>query len=385
MDPVRVLRVIARMNVGGPAIHATLLTEGLAARGYDTRLLIGSTSAAEGDYLELHGRRLSKVVEVPALGREIRPHRDLGAYLQIRRLIREFRPHIVHTHTAKAGLLGRLAGWRGHAPVLVHTFHGHVFHGYFSPRKEAAFVWAERQLAKVTDRLVTVSEAVRDEILARGVGTPGQFEIIRLGFDLDPFLTCQQLTGSLKAELNLPPATRLVGIVARLVPIKAHEVFIAMAADVASRHPDVMFAIVGDGERRQELEGMVDRRGLRARTRFLGWRADLDRVYADLDVVVLTSRNEGSPVALIEAMACARAVVATRVGGVSELVGDTGLLADMDDSAELARAVSRLLADPVLASHLGQAARDRVVPVYGKDRLIDDVDRLYRHLLMERS
>jgi glycosyltransferase involved in cell wall biosynthesis len=169
--------------------------------------------------------------------------------------------------------------------------------------------------------------------------------------------------------------------VARLVPIKAHEVFLDMAAIVARERPDTMFVIVGDGERRAALETEVARRKMSSQIRFLGWRGDLDRVYADLDVVVLTSRNEGSPVALIEAMACAKPVVATRVGGVPELVGDSGLLADVDDAAVLAHGVLQLLADPDSASHLGQKARRRVVPAFSRERLIGDIDALYQRLL----
>ena len=384
-DRIRVLRIIARMNIGGPAIHATLLADGLEQRGYQTYLVAGSTTREEGNYLDLHGRRLANFVELASLGREIDPGRDVSAYRDLRRIIRDFRPHIVHTHTAKAGFLGRLAARRAGVPIIVHTFHGHVLRGYFSLPKEWLFVQAERSLAKVTTRLITVSAQVRDELLARGIGRAEQFEVIRLGFDLTPFATCEQRAGTIRNELGLTRATRVVAIVARLVPIKAHEVFLEMAVRVTATIPDVVFLVVGDGERRAELEQLARTLGIHEKTRFLGWRADLDRVYADCDVVVLTSRNEGSPVALIEAMASGRPVVATRVGGVEELVGEVGLLADVDDSAALARAVSQLLADPERASRLGQAARQRVVTTYGKDRLVDDVDGLYRRLLTHGS
>ena len=183
--------------------------------------------------------------------------------------------------------------------------------------------------------------------------------------------------------MGLSPATPTVGIVARLVPIKAHEVFLDMAADVATSRPDVVFLVVGDGERREALEAGARRRGLGAQIHFLGWRADVDRVYADLDIVVLTSRSEGSPVALIEAMAAARPVVATRVGGVGELVGDDGLLSDVDDARALAQNVRRLLDDPALAARLGQRGRDRVVPAFSRERLVEDIDTLYQRLLAE--
>jgi glycosyltransferase involved in cell wall biosynthesis len=377
----RILRIIARMNIGGPAIQATLLSECLDPDRYDTCLVAGTAGFTEGDYLELVGRRLANLEHVPNLGREIAPLRDLTAYRRIAALIREYRPHIVHTHTAKAGFIGRLAARVAGVPVVVHTFHGHVLHGYFSHSKEAMFVRAERALAHASTRLVAVSEQVRSDLLALGIGTPERFEVVRLGLDLDRYANARAQTGALKRELGLAPETPTIGIVARLVPIKAHEVFLDMAAIVARTHPDAVFLIVGDGECRADLEAGALARGLGDRTRFLGWRADLDRIYADLDVVVLTSRNEGSPVALIEAMAAARPVVATRVGGVPELVGDAGLLAGVNDAPALAAAVQQLLQDRALATCLGIRARSRVIPAFSHERLIADIDGLYQRLL----
>lgn len=378
----RILRVIARMNVGGPAIHATLLVRGLDPARYESVLATGRPEQGEGSYLELHGIDIEpdRIVEIPELGREIHPWRDWRAYRTLVRRIRQLRPQIVHTHTAKAGLIGRLAAWRCGVPCIVHTFHGHVFKGYFSPPKEAVFVLAERLLARVTTRLVAVNATVRDEVLARGVGRPDQFAVIPLGFDLAPFVAASARAGELRAELGAAAGTPLVGIVARLAPIKAHETFVAMSAMVLEAFPTALFVVVGDGERRSALEADVRTRGIAQNFRFLGWRTDLDRVYADLDVVVLTSRNEGSPVALIEAMAASRPVVATRAGGVAELVGDAGLLTDVDDVPSLAKAVTRVLEDRTFAADLGHRGRSRVVPQYSSGRLIADMDALYRQL-----
>jgi glycosyltransferase involved in cell wall biosynthesis len=378
----RVLRLIARLNIGGPAIHATLLTSGLDPQRYESLLVHGREAADEGNYLKLSGLSMEECREIPALGRDISPVRDAAAYRDVVRLIRRYRPMIVHTHTAKAGVVGRLAAWRAGVPILVHTYHGHVFHDYFSTVRTRMFVEVERQLARVTHRLVTVSDTVRDEILDCGIGRPEQFDVIRLGLNLDPFVESDGRAGELRRSLDLPAGARTVGIVARLVPIKAHEVFLAMAKRVAAEHPEVVFLVIGDGECRRDLEAFVRDQGLAARVRFLGWQADLGRIYAGLDVVVLTSRNEGSPVALIEAMAAARPVVATRAGGVAELVGAAGLLADVGDDAELARQVSRVLAEPALAADLGARARRRVVPAYSRERLIRDVDALYQRLIV---
>jgi glycosyltransferase involved in cell wall biosynthesis len=240
-------------------------------------------------------------------------------------------------------------------------------------------------MARVSTRLVTVSEEVRRQILARGIGRADRFDVVRLGLDLAPFASAAAKTGELKRSLGLSADTPLVGIVARLVPIKAHEVFLDAAARLAARVPGVQFAVVGDGERRAGLEDLVRARGLDGRVHFLGWRGDLDRIYADLDVVMLTSRNEGSPVALIEAMAAARPVVATRVGGVAELVGDGGLLAEVDDVAALAEHAAGLLADPDRARALGERGRGRVVPAYTHERLVAEIDALYQRLLRDAA
>ena len=236
----------------------------------------------------------------------------------------------------------------------------------------------------LTGRLLTVSERVRSELLRLGIGRPDRFEVVPLGLDLERFLGAEPLRGQLRSELGLH-AGPLVGIVARLVPIKAHEVFLEAARAIADASPAARFVVVGDGERRAALEALARRLGLGDRVSFLGWRADLDRIYADLDVVVLCSRNEGSPVSLIEAMAAGRPVVATAVGGVPDLVEDgvTGRLIPPDDGAALGRAVLEVLADPDRARALGEAGRQRVFPAFGAARLVGDIDRLYMRLVRE--
>lgn len=385
-EKIRVLRVIARLNIGGPAIHATLLTERLDPRRYDSLLVAGTEDPREGNYLALEDKSLDRLRVLPALGREVRGWQDLTALYQLIRLMREVRPTIVHTHTAKAGTLGRLAARLAGVPVVVHTYHGHVFYGYFSPRTTRLYLAIERWLARRTDRLLTVSETVRRELLALGIGTPERLTVMPLGLDLDRFLDCGGTRGQLRAELGVGADTPLVGIVARLVPIKAHEVFLEAAATLARQVPDSRFLVIGDGERRSELEGLARGLGLGDRVRFLGWRRDLERIYADLDLVVLTSRNEGSPVSLIEAMAAGRSVVATRVGGVPDLVEDgvTGCLVPAGDSHALAGAIGALLRDPDRRRSLGAAARKHVYPAFSADRLLADMDRLYRELIREK-
>ncbi len=378
--------MIARLNIGGPALHATLLTERLDPSRYESLLVAGTEAPAEGNYLTLRGKALERLLVLPALGREIRGGRDLTALGRLVSLMRRWRPHIVHTHTAKAGTLARLAARLTRVPVVVHTYHGHVFQGYFSPARTRTFLAIERWLGARTDRLLAVSETVRADLLRLRIGTPGRLQVMPLGLDLARFLVCERGRGALRAELAVGPDVPLVGIVARLVPIKAHEVFLEAAAIVARTIPDPRFVLVGDGERRAEILGLVRRLGLDARVHLLGWRGDLDRVYADLDVVALTSKNEGSPVSLIEAMAAARPVVATRVGGVPDLVADgvTGCLVPVGDAGALAAAIGALLRDPPLRQAMGVAGRTRVAPAFAAERLVADMDRLYVTLLGEK-
>ena len=381
MNQTRILRVIARLNIGGPARHVILLSARIDPARYSTLLLTGQEAPSEGNM-----NSLAKSVEVEprvvaGLGREISLWRDLLAWFRLYRLCLHYRPHI-HTHTANAGVLGRLAARAARVPIIVHTYHGHVFQGYFSPLKSRLFLAIERWLGRSTHRLIAVSEAVRQDLLRLGIGTPERLVVIPLGLNLDPFLRCEDLRGQLRTELGLQPDTLLVGSVARLVPIKAHDVFLKAAAKVCVRFPQSRFLLVGDGERLAELQLLVERLGLREQVIFLGWRQDLDRVLADLDLVVLTSRNEGSPVCLIEAMAAARPVVATRVGGVGDVVDDgiTGSLVAADKPEDVADAIVELLGDEKRRRAMGEAARERV-PRFGIDRLVSDIDRLYGNLL----
>jgi glycosyltransferase involved in cell wall biosynthesis len=384
---IKVLRVIARLNVGGPAIHATLLTERLDPSRYESTLVAGSEEEGEASYLELHGKTVQNLIAIPELGREIRGGQDLIALRRLIALIRKIKPQIVHTHTAKAGALGRLAAIICRVPVVVHTYHGHVLHGYFSPMKTKFFINVERMLARGSSRLLAVTPRVRADLLEAGIGRAERFDVVPLGFDLERFDHASRLRGTLRQELGIGADTPVIGIVARLAPIKAHEVFFDAALRIKAEFPDAVFLIVGDGERRAELEAAVASRGLGPSVRFIGWRGDLAAVYADLDVVALTSKNEGSPVALIEAMACERPVVSTAVGGVRDVVeeGRVGWLAPSGDAGAVADGVIKLLRAPEMARAFGAEGRAFVLGRYGAHRLISDIDSLYRRLLSERG
>jgi glycosyltransferase involved in cell wall biosynthesis len=315
------------------------------------------------------------------LGREIAPFSDLRALVGLRRMMRAWRPAIVHTHTAKAGLLGRLAARLSGVPTVVHTYHGHVLRGYFSPAKTAVFRGIETRLASLADGLVAVSDAVRDDLVRLGVARPERIRVIPLGLEL-AHLAGLLPRGELRRETGIPRDAPLVAMVGRLVPIKDVPTFLRAARLVRDARQTVRFALVGDGEERPALERLASELGLLGSVTFAGWRSDLRPVYGDLDVVVNASRNEGTPVALIEAMAAGRPVVATRVGGTPDLLGsgERGRLVPAGEPEALARAVLETLDDPRGACARSQAARAHVLRRHSVERLVGDVDALYREL-----
>lgn len=380
---IRVLRVFSRLNIGGPSFHVIYLTAGLGARGYTTRLVVGREASREGNLLDLAAARGVACESMEGLGREIRPVADLRALFGLYRLIRAYRPTIVHTHTAKAGMLGRVAARLARVPVVVHTYHGHVLRGYFGPVKTALFRAIERVLNRTSNGVVAVSEAVRDDLVALGVARPGQVRVIRLGLELAALAVPELPRGALRREKDIASDAPLVGIVGRLVPIKDVPTFLRAAAVVHREQPDVRFAVVGDGDERAALESLTRELGLEGIVHFYGWRRDMAAVFGDLQLVVNASLNEGTPVAIIEALAAARPVVATRVGGTPDVLqeGRFGRLVAPGDAAALGRAILDALAapDPARARD-GQA---HVLREHSVERLVDDVDALYRELLAE--
>jgi glycosyltransferase involved in cell wall biosynthesis len=373
-----VLRLVTRLNIGGPARHALILTRELSDE-YPTVLAAGVPDTSEGELADP-----AVAVERVPLVREVSPANDVRALHQVRRLLQERRPHIVHTHMAKAGTIGRLAAISVRPrPLTVHTFHGHVLEGYFRRPVERAVIETERWLARRTDLLLAVSPQVRDDLVALGVGRPSQVEVVPLGLDLDPFLAVDGHSGALRRHIGVTDDTPLVGIVGRLVPIK--EVSVMLSA--MPLLPGVHLAVVGDGVQRPALEREAAALGLSDRVHFTGWWRDMHEVMADLDVVALTSRNEGTPVALIEALAAARPVVGTAVGGVPFVVEDTrsGFLVSAGDEVALSDRIRRLLDDPALRGWMGEHGRASVADRFGSQRLVADVRAAYAELLARRS
>ncbi|MBK8032081.1 MAG: glycosyltransferase family 4 protein [Chloroflexi bacterium] len=383
-EPIRILRIIARLNIGGPAIHVTLLTEKLGAPVYHSTLVCGNIEAGEGDmqyFAEKHG---VTPLLLPELGRSLNPLRDLSTIWQLYQLMREMQPQVVHTHTAKAGFVGRVAAKLAGVPVIVHTFHGHVFQGYFSPAKTKMFILLERITARLSDTVITLTEGLRRELSEEyGIARRSRITVLPLGLDLEAFARVPRQSGDFRSAHSIAPDVPLIGIVGRLVPIKNHELFLQAAVKVRERLPNACFAIIGDGELRAELEATTARLGLTDCVRFVGWVREVAPVYSDLDALVISSRNEGTPVSVIEALSARCPVVTTAVGGLPDLLdqGALGTLVPTEDVNALADAIVRTVTAPPDTTRAQQLMLDR----YGIDRLVMDLDQLYRGILAKKG
>jgi glycosyltransferase involved in cell wall biosynthesis len=387
-EPVRVLRVISRLNFGGPALHVSYLTAGLAERGYETTLVAGTLARGE-DSMGFVAEELGvKVTRIEELHRDIEPLHDAIAVLRIARLIRRLRPQILHTHTAKAGAVGRLAALlAGDArpPIVLHTFHGHVLRGYFDPVRSRAFRVLERWLARKSTALVAVSPEIRDDLVALGVAPRERFTVIRLGIELE-----KRVDGATpddreetRRQLGLAPDRFVVGWIGRMTSVKRTDDVLRAFQRLRARGVDAALCLVGDGPDRPGVERAAHALGVMRDTLFLGFQEEVSSYYAAFDALVLPSANEGTPVSAIEALAAGRPVVATRVGGVPDVVrdGQDGFLVPARDVAALADRLAALAQDPALREQMGAAGRERVVSRYAVDRLLDEVDDLYRSLL----
>jgi glycosyltransferase involved in cell wall biosynthesis len=434
---IKVVRIIARLNIGGPAIHTILLSSRMERLGYQTLLLAGQVGSDEGDMNYLAKAEGVEPVIISRLGRRLLPLSDLAAFLRILRLLFNWRPHVVHTHTAKAGAVGRVAvavyngvqgfkfkvqswirrfsGGRFNNTQIsiihkrckvVHTFHGHVLSGYFSPLKSKFFQRIEKMLAKWTDAIVVVSEAQRQELLGKyRIGKPEKYRVIPLGLNLSSFTQTTKKRGGLRSDIGLSVnGESLVAIVGRLTAIKNHSLFLESASALVKENSDIKarFLIVGDGELREDLEGMAKDLALGDRVIFTGWLRDLGPLYADLDVLAVTSNNEGTPVAVIEAMAAGAPVIATDVGGVRELISERGtrnaewkereyeicergVLVRKGDAEGFAKGLKYLLEHPEKGREMGRRGEEYVMQKHSVERLVAHMDKLYKSLLPTRD
>lgn len=380
-NQVRLLRIITRMNIGGPSRQVALLAD---LEGFDTLTVIGSCTRQEVEdhqCVEALGKRM---VRIGSLRRNLNPLEDFRAFFQLIWIIRRFRPQLVHTHTAKAGMLGRLAAWVTGVPVLVHTYHGHVLEGYFRPQITAFFRNIERWLGNRSNALITLSQQQFEAITNQHrIGDSRKNRIIPLGLSLLDFLQPGGKPDSeWYAQRGIPPETLLIVWVGRLTAIK-NPLLIPEIARMLLAHedlPDWKILVAGDGEMREELEQAIVLTGMENRVQLLGWEYDILSLCRASDIALLTSFQEGTPVSLIEAMASGVPIVATNVGGVQDITGEAGFLANSGDAGMLTDHLSVLLGDSSIRYRLGEAGRKQAER-YTSYRLKADLKQLYRELV----
>ncbi len=392
----RVLRIINRFNLGGPTYNAAYLTKHLAPE-YET-LLVGGEKEDDEDSSEFILEQLGiKPIIIPEMHRSINAIQDLAAYRKIKKIIKDFGPDIVHTHASKAGMLGRRAAYSMNIPVIVHTFHGHVFHSYFGPLKTKAFINIERQLAKKTTGIIAISEIQKEELgTIHKIVEPSKIKVIPLGFDLDRFHNNQEeKRAEFRAQNHLDNDEIAVGIVGRLVPIKNHSLFVeAIANAQKSTGKKVRGFIIGDGQCRTAIEDLAHELNLvispngsttlKPDIRFSSWMRKVDYAYAGLDIIALTSLNEGTPVSLIEAQASGKPIVSTNVGGIENIVipFETALLSDSGNKKAFFNNLNTLVNDCNLREKMASKGWKFVQNKFHYSRLVENTANYYEQLLL---
>ena len=391
----RVLRIINRFNLGGPTYNAAYLTKHLSPE-FET-MLIGGEKEDDEDSSEFILDQLGiQPIIIPEMRRSISALQDLKAYRKIKKIIRDFKPDIVHTHASKAGMLGRRAAFSLNVPVVVHTFHGHVFHSYFSPLKTKAFINIERQLAKKSTGIIAISDIQKEELgNIHKITELSKIKVIPLGFDLDRFHNDQEEKRLVfRKENYLDEDEIAVGIVGRLAPIKNHSLFVeAIANAQKSTGKKIRGFIIGDGQCRNEIEDLAHHLNLvispngsttlKPDIRFSSWMRKVDYAYAGLDIVALTSLNEGTPVSLIEAQASGKPIVSTNVGGIENIVlsQETALLSESGNKTAFFNNLNTLVNDCELRNKMALKGWEFVQNRFHYTSLVENMSSYYDQLL----
>ncbi len=379
-SPIKIMRVIARMNVGGPAVQVSGLMRGLNSSKFDHRLYTGFCTSDEADYLDVVATDVS-AVRIAGLGRRVKIVGDLRAFVSLVKEIRDFKPDVIHTHTAKAGLLGRIASIVSlHPSIRVHTFHGHLLNGYFGTFKTSLVVLVEKILASFTDCLLAVGDKVRQDLLAAGVGNSKNFELMPPGLEVAKLPSkkdAQELYGLDSNSLKC-------ALIGRVTQIKRPDRFLDVVAEVKKRRLEIEFLMVGDGDLLDDCRQRIANEELPVKV--LGWQSEIERVLAVTDIVILTSDNEGTPLSLIQAGMAALPVVTTNVGSISEVVVDgvTGIITNVD-VMELVDALEELVENVGLRTRMGSAGQEFTIANFGVNRLVHDHEELYKRLITNRA
>jgi len=389
---IKVVHIITRFDKGGSAENTLLTVLGLNKEKYSILLIKGLSlesemsdeeSLAVSESLKIAEENNIKVINLPFLVRKIAPLTDLKALFTLFKILRKERPDIVHTHTSKAGFLGRFASFLARVPIIIHTPHGHVFHSYFGPTLTKIFVIAEKISSLITDKIITLTNRERDEHIERRIAPLNKFITIHSGVDLDRFMNLNIDIKKKKKELNIPQDFYVIGTVGRLVPIKGHKYLVSAAEMIIKEFPKTVFVIVGDGFLKPILERHAEALGIRKNIVFTGWRKDVPEILYLFDVLVFPSLNEGMGRVMIEGMSLGKPIVASNVGGIRDLIedGKNGLLVPPRDSNALRKAISRLIRNKKLAEGLGKIGKMEVYPDFDASTMVKKIDNLYESLL----
>ncbi|RZB30144.1 MAG: hypothetical protein SRB1_02424 [Desulfobacteraceae bacterium Eth-SRB1] len=395
MEKIKVAHIITRLDKGGSAENTLLTVRGLGREMYDIILVRGLS--VESNMAEDEARAVEEIVReakregisiitIPSLIRRIHPFYDLKTFFALIKILRHERPDIVHTHTSKAGILGRWAAFFARVPVIIHTPHGHVFWGYSGRCRTSFYIVLERLTACITDKIIALTEQEKKDHLHFRIASEDKFSVVHSGVDLDRFSNTSVDSAAMKRRLGIPEGNLVVDTAGRLTHVKGHRYLIEAAGKIVSSRPDTTFVFLGDGELSDELKNMTSRLGIEENVKFLGWRPDVAEVMSIFDIFVLPSLNEGMGRVLVEAMALGKPIVASNIGGIPDLVvdGENGYLVPVGDVDALAARIKELLDDPGKREEMGEYG-GKIAIDYGADVMVQKIDQLYHELLQEKD
>lgn len=387
MEKVKVLHIITRLDNGGSAENTFLTVTGLNKAGWDVSLMSGPVDLPSQDRRKQIEKQGVEYIHMPDLVRNVHPFKDLEAFYKMYRLLRKRKFDIVHTHTSKAGFLGRLAAWLARTPLIIHTPHGHVFFGYFGAFKTRIILSLEKWISRITGQMVALTSGEKRDYVKYGVCDTEKITVICSGIELNKFKEASwSEKRTLRKELGIPENAKIVGTVGRLVPVKGPVFLIDAAKFVLSKHPNTFFLFVGDGELKHELVKRARKLDIEHQVLFVGWRDDVARILSLFDIFVFPSLNEGMGRVLVEAMTLGKPIVASDVGGIPDLVihGKNGFLVCPKNPLELAKGIKILIEDKNQREHMGECGKEMAWN-FSKDKMIEEIVKLYSELMSRKN